>query len=119
ESWADAHASEGLVLQAGTRIGGKYCLLRPAGFGGMGAVWVARNEATNAEVALKVLLADGAGVDAEAAARFRREAHAAAQLYHRGIVRIFDLIELTGDDEGTLVMVMELLRGETLANIID
>ena len=119
-SWADANPREGLVLQADTLIGGKYRLLRPAGFGGMGAVWVARNEATNAEVALKVLLAVRENADeGEAVARFRREAHAAAQLYHRGIVRVFDLIELTGDDQGTLVMVMELLRGETLANLVD
>jgi serine/threonine protein kinase len=120
ESWADSKA--GLVLQPDTLIGGKYRLLRPAGFGGMGAVWVARNEATNADVAVKVLLADpgeGGGAGGEANLRFRREAHAAAQLYHRGIVRIFDLVELTGSDAGTLVMVMELLRGETLAHAID
>ena len=120
ESWADSKA--GLVLQPDALIGGKYRLLRPAGFGGMGAVWVARNEATNADVAVKVLLADAgesSGAGGEANLRFRREAHAAAQLYHRGIVRIFDLVELTGNDAGTLVMVMELLRGETLAHAID
>ena len=117
ESWADSKA--GLVLQPDALIGGKYRLLRPAGFGGMGAVWVARNEATNADVAVKVLLADTEGAGGEANLRFRREAHAAAQLYHRGIVRIFDLVELTGNDAGTLVMVMELLRGETLAHAID
>ncbi len=117
ESWADSKA--GLVLQPGALIANKYRLLRPAGFGGMGAVWVARNESTNADVAVKVLLADPDGAGGEANLRFRREAHAAAQLYHRGIVRIFDLVELTGNDQGTLVMVMELLRGETLAHLID
>ena len=40
-------------------IGGKYRLTRPAGFGGTGAVWVARNEATNAEVAVKILVTGG------------------------------------------------------------
>ncbi|HEY2517003.1 MAG TPA: protein kinase [Polyangiaceae bacterium] len=135
-----------LSLAPGIVLAGKYRLVRPAGFGGMGAVWVARNEATNAEVAVKVLQATSAGVDEETIARFRREAHAAAQLYHRGIVRIFDLVELDiregnfaprtlippnedGDSAvrtsrrtglpDALVMVMELLRGETLASKMD
>jgi eukaryotic-like serine/threonine-protein kinase len=125
-----------LALVPGLVLGNKYCLLRPAGFGGMGAVWVARNEATSAEVALKVLVTARQGVDAEAIARFRREAHTAAQLYHRGIVRIFDLVELrftldeadsairlaaTGEPRtpDALVLVMELLRGETLASHMD
>ncbi len=105
----------------------------------MGAVWVARNEATAAEVAVKVLVTAREGVDQEAIARFRREAHTAAQLYHRGIVRIFDLVELhlRADDDSAvrsagrkdgfppppppdaLVLVMELLRGETLASQMD
>ena len=35
-----------LALVPGLLLGNKYRLLRAAGFGGMGAVWVARNEAT-------------------------------------------------------------------------
>ncbi len=107
-----------LELRAGVLIADKYRLVRPAGFGGMGAVWVAKNEMTGAEIAIKLLLADRAD-SVEANARFRREAHAAAQLSHRGIVRVFDLLELQGADEGCLVIVMELLRGQTLADLID
>jgi serine/threonine-protein kinase len=118
QSWADA-GSGGVALEPGLLLAEKYRLLRPAGFGGMGAVWVARNEATAAEVAVKVLVLSREGVDDEAIARFRREAHAAAQLYHRGIVRIFDLVELDSPGEEMLVLVMELLRGETLANEMD
>jgi serine/threonine-protein kinase len=120
-SWADVPTpAEGIVLELRPDqiVADKYRLLRHAGFGGMGAVWVARNEATGAEVALKVLLADKAE-SPEAAARFRREAYAAAQLAHRGIVRVFDLVELGPPHEGSLVMVMELLRGETLADRMD
>jgi serine/threonine-protein kinase len=115
--WAEVESS-GLQLIADVLIGGKYRLVRPAGFGGMGAVWVAKNEATGAEVALKVLRAEDAPSE-EAAARFRREAHAAAKLSHRGIIRVFDLVELEGEHQGSLVMVMELLRGETLADLFD
>ncbi len=130
-------SATGLSLEEGVVLGNKYRLLRPAGFGGMGAVWVARNEATAAEVVVKVLVTARQGVDHEAIARFRREAHTAAQLYHRGIVRIFDLVELSFHREDqdsfvrsarsmgespppdALVLVMELLRGETLASHMD
>jgi len=75
----------------------------------MGAVWIARNLATGADVAIKVLH-PGQG-DAEAAERFRHEARLGAMLGHRNITRVFDLLE---DNDGSLVLVMELLRGETL-----
>lgn len=118
-SWADSPTEAStLELKAGALVADKYRLLRPAGFGGMGAVWVARNEATGAEVAVKILLAHKAETP-EVAARFRREAYAAAQLAHRGIVRVFDLVELGPPHEGSLVMVMELLRGGTLADLMD
>jgi serine/threonine-protein kinase len=75
----------------------------------MGEVWLARNLTTGADVALKRCRDDVPSEDA--AARFRREAQLGAMLSHRGIVRIFDLVEDTG---GPPLLVMELLRGETL-----
>ncbi len=71
-------------------MGGKYRLVRRVAAGGMGEVWRARNEATEADVALKVARrGDLDGVDV----RFRTEAKLAAMLSHRNIVRIFDLVE--------------------------
>ena len=64
---------------------------------------------TGAEVAVKMGL--GAAAREDSALRFRHEARLGAMLAHRSIVRIFDLVE---EDDGTLVLVMELLRGETL-----
>ncbi len=100
-------------LRPGSVLGGKYLLVRHVGVGGMGQVWVARNASTGADVAVKLLLPERAA-SAEALARFRREAHATAQLTHRGIIRVFDLLELDAS-QGSLIMVMELLRGHTLA----
>jgi serine/threonine protein kinase len=104
--------SSGARLSAGDGVAGKYRLVRRLGAGGMGQVWRARNETTGADVALKVL---HEAHDAALDARFRNEAKLGAMLSHRSIVRIFDLIE--GSD-GTLVLVMELLRGDSLAEYL-
>jgi serine/threonine-protein kinase len=98
-----------LVPEPGVLVGGKYRLVRRIGSGGMGEVWIAKNRTTGAEVAVKMGL--GAAAREDSAVRFRLEARLGAMLSHRSIVRIFDLVEET---EGTLVLVMELLRGETL-----
>ena len=111
------------MLTEGTLLARKYRLHRPAGFGGMAQLWVATNESTGVEVCIKVLV-PGAGQD-EAVKRFRREAHAAARLNHRAIVRVFDLLEFSenGDvvrDEAPVAfaIVMELLEGETLGDTL-
>jgi serine/threonine protein kinase len=100
-------------MEVGGRVGGKYRLLRRVAVGGMGEVWRARNEATGADVALKVLRADA---DAVMGARLRSEARLGATLTHRNIVRIYDLLE---EPDGALVLVMELLRGESLAHLLE
>jgi eukaryotic-like serine/threonine-protein kinase len=101
-------------LEPGARVGGKYVLARRLAIGGMGEVWVARNQTTGAEVAIKTYRAQ-AGSD-EARARFRREARLGAMLSHRGIVRVYDLVE---EPDGALLLVMELLRGITLQSDIE
>ncbi len=107
---------ESLEPCAGDVLGGKYRLLTPVASGGMGRVWIARNLTTDAEVAAKILLPSSAA-SPDALARFRREAKATAALSHRAIVRVFDFIEVA-PGQGPLVMIMELLRGQTLARRI-
>jgi serine/threonine protein kinase len=97
------------TLEPGVTVGAKYRLVRRIGAGGMGEVWIARNRTTGAEVAVKMGL--GAATHEDSALRFRHEARLGAMLSHRSIVRIFDLVE---EEDGTLILVMELLRGETL-----
>jgi serine/threonine-protein kinase len=100
------------------RIADKFRLKRRIATGGMGEVWVARNEATQADVALKVLRRGDAdrAEELQIEERFRHEARLSAMLSHRSIVKVFDLIEAPG---GTLVLVMELLRGETLQRCLE
>lgn len=112
-----------LTLEEGALLARKYRLVRPAGFGGMAQLWVAKNEATGAEVCVKLLVPQSS--DDDAVERFRREAYAAARLSHRAIVRVFDLVELGENGEivddrkpAALAIVMELLHGETLADLL-
>ncbi|MGK4003525.1 serine/threonine-protein kinase [Sorangium sp. So ce1036] len=103
----------GECFEAGAMIGDKYQLLRKAGEGAMGSVWVAANTALEANVAIKVLRPEMRSPPI--AERLLREARAAAKLSHPGIVRVFDL----GKTEcGTPYIVMELLEGEALRDLL-
>ncbi len=117
-----------LVCEEGTVLANKYVLVRRAGFGGMSQLWVAKNKATDAEVCVKVLVRSSGAKDgdAEAVERFRREAHAAANLSHRAIVSVFDFLELdlhgetikNGETPRAYAIIMELLSGETLGDML-
>src|SRR4029079_2528255 len=52
--------------------------------------------------------------DDEFVRRFQREARSAARLAHQNVVAVFD----TGDDDGTLFLVMEYVPGLTLRDLI-
>jgi serine/threonine protein kinase len=77
----------------------------------MGEVWKARREDTGAEVAVKILRAEHADEE-QAAARFEREAQAAARLSHLGCVAVLDF----GRDRVGMYLVMELVHGRSLAD---
>lgn len=103
----------GSEIPPDTLLGGKIRLIERIGRGGMGDVWIARNEATQAELAVKTLhRSERTSVHD---ARFRREARLAATISHRHVVRVFDLID---EADGTLGLVMELLRGGTLEHCL-
>lgn len=94
-------------------ISGRYSLDREVGRGGMGAVWLGRDELLGRAVALKRIgLAPGATApDLE---RAGREARLAARLSHPHVVAVFDLLQ-DGDDHW---LVMEYVEGSTLAQLI-
>src|ERR1035441_10992914 len=68
--------------------------------GGMAAVYRARDHLLDRPVALKVLFPE-LSVDRAFVERFRREAHAAANLSHPNIVPVFDWGEDDGDRKST------------------
>ncbi len=97
-----------MTLTAGTRLG-PYEIVSPLGAGGMGEVYRARDTRLGREVAVKVIPAHLSG-EADALARFEREARAVAALSHPNILAIHDY----GREGSVSYAVMELLEGETL-----
>jgi serine/threonine-protein kinase len=97
-------------------VAGKYRILRKLGEGGMGSVWLAKNEVTERDFAIKFLHA-GSGTKESQLARFFGEAKVAGRLRHPSIVEIFD-----AGTEPTLgntpYLVMEALDGVGLDEAI-
>jgi serine/threonine protein kinase len=77
------------MLSAGVLIAGKYRIIRKLGEGAMGSVWLAQNETTEREFAIKVLLPQAAA-SPNALARFLREAKVCGTLRHPSILEIYD-----------------------------
>jgi serine/threonine protein kinase len=94
-------------------IASRYVVLRAVGRGGMGTVWLCRDELLGREVAVKqVGVLPGESVPD--LARALREARSSAALHHPHVVSVFDAIE--ADDH--IWLVMEYVPGETLSQLI-
>ena len=91
---------------------GRYEIKSLIGRGGMGDLYLAHDPNTNRFVAIKLLNATLDSSDLRE--RFAREARALAALNHPNIVNIYD----TGEFDGSPFIVMEYVRGETLAEMI-
>ena len=94
-------------------IVGRYQLLEKLGEGGMGTVYKARDAKLDRVVALKVLPAHRLH-DADAIARFQREAKALARLSHPNIIQAYD----SGEDRGRHFLVMEFVEGRSLLQVL-
>jgi hypothetical protein len=92
----------------------RYELLAPIAEGGLGTVFRALDTQRGREVAIKRIRADKAGDVGSAVEALIREARQQSLLQHPGIVTVHDA---GVDDEGGFI-VMELVKGETLEDII-
>src|SRR5438876_945338 len=97
---------------SGQKVFGRYTLIKVLGRGGMGIVWLARDEELERDVALKFLpdlmIRDHAVFD-----QLKRETNRCLELTHPHIVRIHDFIH----DERSGCISMEYIDGETLSNL--
>lgn len=106
-----------MSITNGQLLGGRYELGDVIGYGGMADVYTATDTLLGRDVAIKMMRVDLARDDAFVE-RFRREAQNAAKLNHSSIVAVFDTGE-TDTGMGTVpYIVMELVRGETLRDIL-
>jgi formylglycine-generating enzyme required for sulfatase activity/tRNA A-37 threonylcarbamoyl transferase component Bud32 len=103
----------GLVGQA-TTAGGRFRLLRLHARGGLGDVFVARDEEVHREVALKQIR-DEHSDNAQGRARFLLEAEITGNLEHPGIVPVYGL---GYHDDGRPFYAMRFIRGESLKEAI-
>ncbi len=94
-------------------IGGRYTLEREIGRGGMGAVWLARDEVLGRDVAVK-RIGMMPGGKSPVLERAEREARLAARLNHPHVVAVFDLTS-EGDERW---LVMEYVDGVTLSDLV-
>jgi tRNA A-37 threonylcarbamoyl transferase component Bud32 len=98
----------------GMTIAGRYLIEAAIGEGGMATVYSARHKLVDRACAVKIMNA-ALAKNEKIRERFRREAKAAQKLAHPNIIEIFDQGELP---DGSLYLVMELLEGETLADVV-
>ncbi|MEX2212438.1 MAG: serine/threonine-protein kinase [Gaiellaceae bacterium] len=94
-----------VALRSAAPVLGRYRPIRPLGSGGSGSVWLAHDEVTGLDVALKMIAREG-----RAAARAEREAAAAARLRHPYCLRAYELAH----DSRHVYIVYEYVPGRTL-----
>ena len=97
----------------GQLLDGRYRIGPRIARGGMASVHEAVDQRLHRTVAVKIMH-PGLGDDGDFAARFVREARAAARLSHPNVVAVYD----QGDDDGTLFLAMELIAGHTLRDTV-
>jgi len=101
-----------------TLIAERYRLLESVGSGGMGRVWLARDEMLHRDVAVKEVQPPewmSAAEREDLGQRTLREARTAARLSHPNVVQIYDVVYA----EGSPWIVMEYVRSRSLHEVIE
>jgi len=111
---ANAHGSQTAIHVAPGTVLGEFAILRPLASGGMGHVYLARQESLGRLVALKVCKPEIAR-DQRMKNRFMAEALSLAQLTHPNVVPVLT----SGEDQGYLYLAMEYIAGPTLAQVLE
>jgi|GEM_PF-1262335 len=111
---SDSAQIEQILPGPGDVIDGQFEIVRAIGRGGMGHVYLGRDLDLGRQVAIKIMRLQSAGArhGDKMLELFKREARATAQLNHPNVVTIHQV----GQWRGKPYLVLELLRGESLAS---
>ena len=109
----EARAGNADSIPPGATVGGMYKVLHEISRGAMGVVYRGEDLGLGRPVALKVLRADLAQ-DQMLVQRFRQEAALLASLHHPNLVQVYTL----GTDRDLVYFVMELVEGESVADVM-
>jgi serine/threonine protein kinase len=99
-------------FSGGQKVFNRYTLIKTLGRGGMGVVWLARDEELERNVALK-FLPELIVHDRAVLGDMKRETRRSLDLTHKNIVRIYDFVH--SDHSGCISM--EYIDGDTLSNL--
>ncbi|MDX1395322.1 MAG: protein kinase [Gemmatimonadota bacterium] len=105
---------EGGQIEPGTRFADRYEIVGLIGYGGMGAVYRARDLELREDLAIKMLRPEFVS-DPESLERFKTEIRLARRISHPNVVRTHDF----GETDGVRFLTMELVEGLTLRDLID
>jgi serine/threonine protein kinase len=98
-------------LKSGTLLGGRYRIESVLGYGGMGVVYRARDVKLDQDIALKRIRPDR--MSPERQQTLRREIILSRRVTHENVCRVYDLVELNGEE----FVSMEFVPGRTLKDI--
>ena len=112
ERAGDVAGATSREFASGQKVFGRYTLVKILGQGGMGIVWLARDEELERDVALK-FLPDLIIHDRAVLNELKRETRRSLDLTHKNIVRIYDFVH----DERSACISMEYIDGEPLSNL--
>jgi serine/threonine protein kinase/formylglycine-generating enzyme required for sulfatase activity len=103
-----------MPVQPGQILADRYEILAHLGSGGMSSVFKARDVLVNETIALKII-SPSFSREGGLRDKFKQEVLVARRLTHPNIVRIYDI----GEHEDLLFISMELIEGQTVADVLD
>ncbi|HET6372546.1 MAG TPA: protein kinase [Candidatus Polarisedimenticolia bacterium] len=112
--YVPAPETAALAMAPGRLLQNRFRILRRLGSGGMGTVWMARDERLGETVALKILPAEVMAADPGRIERFRQEITLARRITHRNVLRTHELLEL----DGAWAILMEHVDGVPLQRLL-
>jgi serine/threonine protein kinase len=104
------------IFHRGQLIAGRYRMLRFLGRGGMGEVYEVEDQTLHCRVALKTARREQ--INAHGASRLLQELQLARKISHPNVCRVFDIASHGDEPSDSLLLTMELIEGETLAERI-